>query len=229
MTRQRFVGPLSMLACCLLPVVGAFAVTTPRTGLITLAVDVLLLGWLVRDPRGTALRVLVGMVAAITLALSTWLYAGRDVSMAGAAALRILCIVVPAAMISPSIRPSELGDHLAQRLRLPTRAVVGAVAALQRVAGLGDQWHQIQQARRSRGIGVDGGPVRRVRALAGTAFALLVSAMRQTGALAMAMDARGFAAASQRTWAMSAPWQRGDWLVLFIGLTLAVLPYLVSP
>lgn len=228
MTGPRFVGPLSLLACCLLPVAGAFAVTTPQIGAITLVADVLLLGWLVRDPRGTALRILVGLVAALTLALSTWLYAGHDLASAGAAALRILCIVVPAAMLSPSIRPSELGDHLAQRLHLPARAVVGAVAALQRVAGLGEQWHQIQQARRARGIGIDGGPVRRARALVGTAFALLVSAMRQTGALAMAMDARGFATARRRTWAMPAPWQPADWLVLLIGLALAAFPHLLA-
>ncbi|MEJ7630010.1 MAG: energy-coupling factor transporter transmembrane component T [Nocardioidaceae bacterium] len=227
MTGPRFVGPLSLLACCLLPVVGAFAVTTPRIGAITLVADVGLLGWLVRDPRGTVLRIAVGMAAAVTLAVSTWLYAGHDIAEAGAAALRILCIVVPAAMLSPSVRPSELGDHLAQRLRLPARPIAGAVAALQRVAGLGEQWRQIQQARRARGIGLDGGPVRRARALTGSAFALLVSAMRQTGALAMAMDARGFAAARRRTWAMPAPWQPADWLLLLIGLTLAALPHLL--
>jgi len=77
-TRRAAVGPLSLLAGCLLPVVGAFAVTTPRVGLVTLAVDVLALGWQMVDPRGTALRCLVGLVAAATLSLSTWLYAGHD-------------------------------------------------------------------------------------------------------------------------------------------------------
>ncbi len=221
------VGPLSLLAGCLLPVVGAFAVTTPRIGLITLAADVLALGWLTRDLRGTALRCTVGLVAALTLALNTWLYAGQDLERTAAAALRILCIVVPAAILSPSIRPSELGDHLAQRLRLPARPVAGAVAALQRVESLGEQWRQILQARRARGIGIDGGPVRRVRGLGASAFALMVSAMRQTGQLALAMDARGFATADRRTWAEPAPWRHGDTLLLLIALSLATLPHLL--
>lgn len=227
MTRRVGVGPLSLLAGCLLPVVGAFAVTTPRVGLLTVAADLLALGWLTVDPRGTALRCLVGMVAALTLSLSTWLYAGHDLDKTAAAALRILCIVVPAAILSPSIRPSELGDHLAQRLHLPARAVAGGVAALQRVESLGEQWRQVLQARRARGIGLDGGPVRRVRGLAGSAFALLVGAMRQTGQLALAMDARGFATAHRRTWAEPAPWRVADSLLLTLAVALALLPHLL--
>lgn len=227
MTRAAPVGPLSLLAGCLLPVVGAFAVTTPRIGLLMLTAEVLTLAWLMADPRATALRCAVGLVAALTLALSTWLYAGHDLDLTAAAALRILCIVVPAAILSPRIRPSELGDHLAQRLRLPSRPVAGAVAALQRVESLGEQWRQILQARRARGIGIDGGPARRARGLAGSAFALLVAAMRQTGQLALAMDARGFATAQGRTWAEGAPWRLGDTLLLGIALCLAVLPHLL--
>ncbi len=227
MTPVGRIGPLSLLACCLLPVAGAFAVTTPHIGIITLAADLLALGWLLRDPRASAARAAVGLVGALTLALSTWLYAGHDVGRSAAAALRILCIVVPAAIVSPLIGPSSLGDHLAQRLHLPARPVAGAVAALQRVGQLGQQWRQILQARRARGLGMDGGPLRKARALGGGSFALLVGAMRHTGQLAMAMDARGFAAAQRRTWALPAPWQLGDWLVLSIALALAALPWLL--
>jgi energy-coupling factor transporter transmembrane protein EcfT len=222
------IGPLALLAGCLLPVAGAFAVTTPGIGWELLAGEIVAFGWLVRDPRSTAARLVVGAVAALTIALSTWLYAGHDASRTLAAALRILCIVVPAALLSPMIRPDQLGDHLAQRLHLPARPVAASVAALQRVELLGDQWRQVLAARRTRGYGVDGGPVRRVRALAGAAFALLVSAMRHTGLLALAMDARGFATAQRRTWAGPAPWGRLDSLVLIAAVALAVLPHLVA-
>ena len=143
MRSRARVGPLSLLACCLLPVVGAFAVTSPRVGVLTLATDVVLLSWLIRDLRAVAARMVVGLIGAGTLALSTWLYAGHDAGRTVAAALRVLCIVAPAAIASPLINPSTLGDHLAQRLRLPARPVAGAVAALQRVASLGEQWQQI--------------------------------------------------------------------------------------
>ncbi len=227
MTPQGRIGPLSLLACCLLPVAGAFAVTTPRTGLITLAADLGALGWLLRNPRASGARASVALVGALTLALSTWLYAGHDAGLTAAAALRILCIAVPAAIVSPLISPSALGDHLAQRLHLPARPVAAAVAALQRVGQLGEQWQLIQQARRARGLGMDGSPLRKARALGGSAFALLVGSMRHTGQLAMAMDARGFASAQRRTWALPAPWQPGDSLVLALALALAALPWLL--
>jgi energy-coupling factor transporter transmembrane protein EcfT len=220
-------GPLSLLAGCLLPVAGAFAVTAPTVGLVTVAADLVAFGWLVVDVRGSAARLAVGLVAALTLAISTWLYAGQDLDRTGAAALRILCIVTPAALLSPRIRPSSLGDHLAQRLRLPARPVAAGVAALQRLDQLGEQWEQIQRARRARGLGADANPVRFVRAMGGGAFALFVSAMRSTGQLALAMDARGFAAASDRTWAMPAPWRPVDSLVLTLSVIVAALPWLL--
>ena len=220
-------GPLALLAACLLPVVGAFAVTTPSTGLVTLAADLVALGWLVRDVRSTALRIAVGLVAAGTLALTTWLYAGQDLDTTLAAALRIMCIVTPGAIAAPLIRPSALGDHLAQRLHLPGRAVAASVAALQRLDQLGEQWQQIQRARRARGLGPDGNPLRWARAMAGGAFALFVLAMRSGGQLALAMDARGFATAHDRTWAMPAPWRLVDSLVLGLAVTLATLPWLL--
>ncbi|MBA2558481.1 MAG: energy-coupling factor transporter transmembrane protein EcfT, partial [Propionibacteriales bacterium] len=122
---------------------------------------------------------------------------------------------------------SALGDHLAQRLHLPARAVVAAVVALQRWDSIGEQWQQVQRARRARGLGLDGGPLRRLQESAASAFALLVVSMRHTGQLATAMDARGFAAARERTWAEPAPWLPGDTLLAAIAVNLAVLPWLL--
>jgi energy-coupling factor transporter transmembrane protein EcfT len=51
--------------------------------------------------------------------------------------------------------------------------------------------------------------------------------MRETGQLALAMDARGFATAGRRTWAEPAPWGPADWLVLASAVLLAVLPHMV--
>lgn len=227
-TDDAAVGPLSLLAACLLPVAGAVAVNSTRQGLLSVGAEMLLLGWMVRDMRSTLRRLALGLVAAISITVSTWLYGGRDLDESFGAALRILAIVMPAALLTPLIRPSQLGDHLAQRLHLPARVVVAAVAALQRVESIADQWRQVQRARRSRGLGLDGGPVRRVRASASGAFALLVVAMRRTGSMAVAMDARGFATATDRTWAEAAPWRWGDSVLLLIALALAVFPWLLD-
>lgn len=44
----------------------------------------------------------------------------------------------------------------------------------------------------------------------------------------VAMDARGFQAATERTWAGPAPWRWSDSLVLGIGAALAALPWFLS-
>ncbi len=221
------VGPLSRLLACLIPVAGAFAIDNARQGLLCLGAELLVLGWLARDVRSSAGRLVLGLVAATSILISTWLYGGHDADEALGAGLRILFIVLPAALLTPSIQPSQLGDHLAQRLRLPARTVVASVAALQRLDSTLDQWQTIQRSRRARGLGLDGGLRRRARGSAASAFALLVVSLRQTADTAMAMDARGFAGATRRTWAEPAPWTWGDSVILTTALGLAVLPWLL--
>ncbi|MBA3232877.1 MAG: energy-coupling factor transporter transmembrane protein EcfT [Propionibacteriales bacterium] len=220
-------GPLSVLAGCLVPVSGAFAIDSLQVGLLGLAAELGTLGWLVRDARGTLVRAALGFVAAAGIAVSTWLYAGRDVAEAGAAACRILYLVLPSALLLALLRPSELGDHLAQRLHLPARGVVACTAALQRLESFADDWRTVARARRARGLGPQGGPVRRVRTSGASAFALLVVSMRHTSAMAVAMDARGFATATRRTWAEPAPWQTADSLLMLVAAVLGVLPWLL--
>lgn len=220
-------GPLTLLAGCLLPVAGAFAIRAPTAGLLAVAAEVVAFGWLVRDLRGVLHRLAFGCVAAAGIAGTTWLYGGHSTSVAAAAALRILYLVIPSALLAPLIRPSPLGDALAQRLHLPARGVVAATAALLRLDSLSDQWQQIERARRARGLGLDGGPARRVKGLVASAFALLVIGLRQAGTLAVAMDARGFADATDRTWAEPALWRRADTFVLALACGLGVLPWLL--
>ncbi|MDQ4085422.1 MAG: energy-coupling factor transporter transmembrane protein EcfT, partial [Actinomycetota bacterium] len=83
------------------------------------------------------------------------------------------------------------------------------------------------RARRARGLGGEGGPVARVRAGASVLFGVLVSTLRGSGRVSVAMDARGFASAHRRTWAEPAPWRAPDSLMLAAGATLAVLPWLL--
>lgn len=220
-------GPLSLLAGCLLPVAGAFAVRSPASAGLLFTAEVAAFGWLVRDVGAVLQRLALGGVAAAGIGFTTWLYGGHSSAETATAALRILGLVVPSALLAPLIRPSPLGDHLAQRLHLPPRGVVAATAALQRLDSLADAWQQIQRARRARGVGLDGGPVRRVRGSAASAFTLLVVALRQAGTVAVAMDARGFAEATTRTWAEPAPWRAADNLVLALAGALAVLPWLL--
>lgn len=219
------IGPLSVLAACLLPVSAALAVDDLRSAVLALACEVVLLGWLTVDVRRLPWRMLGAGIAAISIAATTWLWGGRDLEVTVTAALRIVTLALPTALMAPRLRTASLSDHLAQRLRLPARGAVAAVAGLGRLDRVFDQWRQITQARRARGLGLQGGPARRARELGATSFALLVAGMRDAGHLAVAMDARGFATAQRRTWAETAPWTRKDTLVLGLGLVVAIVPW----
>jgi energy-coupling factor transport system permease protein len=218
-------GPLSLLFCSVAAAAGAIGIEDARTGALCVGLAVVAVGWLVSDLRSAAFRLGLGLIAALSLFASSWLYGGHHVDESLGTAMRIVYLVFPTAVLAARIRPSALADHLAQRAGLPDRVAVSTAAALARIDSIGETWRQITRARRARGMGIDGGIVRRVRGSAGAAFGLLVASMRRAGALAVAMDARGFAHATQRTWAEPAPWLRGDWVVVAIGVILAVAPW----
>jgi energy-coupling factor transport system ATP-binding protein len=72
--------------------------------------------------------------------------------------------------------------------------------------------------RRVRGIRADRGLLARARDAVVVTGGLLVGALGQASNLALAMDARGFAEARQRTWAGPAPWRLPDTLAVGAGL-----------
>ncbi len=221
-------GPLSLLAASVLPVAGATAIHSTALGLVCVCVLAALSPLLVMSWPATLRRASLGTVAAMSMAVSTWLYGGHDLDTAGGAALRIVYLVLPAAMLTPAIDPALLGDHLAQRLHLPARTVVVATSALERLETLGEHWTHIGRARRARGLGADGTLRDRLRVAVSMTMALLVSTMRMSGTMALAMDARGFAGARHRTWAEPAPWRTLDTVFLILGLLLASLPWLLG-
>ena len=97
-------------------------------------------------------------------------------------------------LLAARVDPFVLGDHLGQRLRLPARPVVAAVAALQRFESLDQQWHQLRRTRRVRGLDVGRSPLARARQVGALTAGLLVQSLRQAGRMAVAMEARGFSA-----------------------------------
>jgi energy-coupling factor transporter transmembrane protein EcfT len=160
-------------------------------------------------------------IAALTITYSTWRLGGHDVPEAVTAGLRILVLAWPGAVALGYIDPARLADHLAQTLRLPARMVAAFSAALQRLVGFGHVWTQLEQVRRVRGFGPNRNPVTWVKHGGSMAFALLVHALRGASQTAIAMDARGFASAHDRTWAEPATWTRLDVAVALAGIALA--------
>ena len=231
-------GPLSLLLASIVLVLGAPFISDLRTALIAFGVEIGIAPVVLGIGRPRWRRLLPGLFAVASVSFSNWLLSpGREVSTGALAGLRVAFFVLPGVLLASRIDPSALGDHLAQRLRLPARPVVAAVAALHRFESLGEQWDQLARVRRVRGLGPGRSPLDRARHIAALTFGLLIQTLRQAGRMAVAMEARGFSpvvasSASvpvpRRTWAEPAPWRPADTLMLALGVAVAGIPLLLS-
>jgi energy-coupling factor transport system permease protein len=113
--------------------------------------------------------------------------------------VRVIALALPGVLLVASTDPVRLADALTLHWRVSTRFGYGALAALRLVPLLATEWESIRLARRARGVDAGRNPVAGARLLAGTAFTLLVGALRRATRLATAMDARGFDSGVART------------------------------
>ena len=141
-----------------------------------------------------------------------------SVSLAWAITLRVLAVALPVVVLSADVDPTDLGDGLAQVLRLPARFVLGSVAALRMLTLLREDVEAMRRARRSRGIA----DMNRVRYAFSLAFGLLVMSLRRAGKLATAMEARGFGGPNKRSWARESKLHSRDWAVMAACLAVAL-------
>src|SRR5699024_4624943 len=152
----------------------------------------------------------------------------NSIELAVAMMLRVLAVALPVIVLARDIDPTELGDALAQILKLPPRFVIGAVAGVRMLTLFKEDWHAMAQARRARGLADRG----KIAHLASMSFGLLVLALRRGGKLATAMEARGFArpipGGGRRTWARESRLVATDWWVMLAGVILASAPVIVS-
>lgn len=225
-------GPLALMLGSALAVPAGILSPGWRVSLVLLALQAALavVGLVSRRagvlaPLGAlARRLLPGALAAVSVAWSTWLLGGHRLDLAANGLTRVLLIVLPSAVLLPFIDTDRLGDHLAQRLRLPDRPVVAVSAAMQRMQAFGEIWTEIARARRVRGLGPSwrrpGSVVAHVVALT---VGLLLRALRSAADLAVAMDARGFASAHDRTWWAPARWRPADTVLVLLSAVPAAL------
>lgn len=147
-----------------------------------------------------------------------------SVAIGLATCMRVLALALPAVVLFVTIDPTELADGLSQVAHLPSRFVLGALAALRLVGLFIDDWRSLQLARRARGV-ADRGLLRR---LFGQAFALLVLSIRRGSKLATAMEARGFGGDTRRTWARPSTLSAPDYAVVLVGCAIAACSVIVS-
>lgn len=225
-------NPLVLLAVGGFSLLGSFFVRDLTTAVVALsayglAALVLLPSW-----RFPLVCLGFSLFASLTVVYSNWRLGSGGLEPAVVQGLRIVVLAWPGSVAIGYLDPARLGDHLAQSLRLPARPVAAFSASLQRFAAFGHAWTQLERTRRVRGLGTTRNPVANLRWIAGMSFALLVHAMRGATRSAVAMDARGFATAQDRTWAEPATWTRTDRAGLALGLALGLVPvaaWLLTP
>jgi energy-coupling factor transport system permease protein len=203
------------------------------SALVALAFELVLFAWAGIGARRLAFGGLPILVAALFAGVTIALYGqgsgevrfeflfarvtDGSLTLALATVLRILAIALPALVLFLTVDPTDLADGLGQVLHLPSRFVLGGLAAL-RLAGLFlDDWRSLELARRARGTADRG----RLRRFAGQAFALLVLSIRRGSKLATAMEARGFGASTRRTWARPSRFGWPETLLLLLGFAVA--------
>jgi len=223
-------SPLTKLAVGFAWLAALVTTTDPRPTLVILGAGIAAAIGLGRVPVGRFLRAWLPFVvaAAGVVALNTLLGAAnrdpaaRELLQLGplritepalatgiALGLRILAIAGIGVAFAQTTEATTLADALVQQARLPDRFAYGALAAYQAVPRLSLDLGTLLQARRVRGLGRGWSP----RLL----LALLVLALRHADRMALAMDARGFAAGG-RTRYRIVRWQLVDAAVLAGGL-----------
>ena len=148
----------------------------------------------------------------------------NSLQLAAAIMVRVLAIGLPVIVLGRGIDPTDLGDGLAQLLKLPARFVVGAVAGVRLLGLFRWDWAALTRARRARGVA----DTSRLRQCSGMSFALLVLAIRRGSKLATAMEARGFGAPGPRTWGRESTVGWKDALLLAVAAAISVTAIIVS-
>lgn len=138
--------------------------------------------------------------------------------------LRMCAIVMPAIALLDRIDPTDMGDGLAQILRLPARPVLAALAGARMTSLMVADWKGLERARRARGVG----DASRIRSFLRGAFSLLVFALRRSGKLATTMEARGFGAEGARTWARVSRLRAADAVLMVVAVVLPAIALAAS-
>ncbi len=112
---------------------------------------------------------------------------------------RSMTIAAFSVLLMMSTDPTGLVRSLVQQAHLPPRFAYPALAAYRFLPLLQTEWETIRLAHRLRGVGRRPGPVGWLRDQGRLAIPLLANAIRRSERVALAMDARGFAARRTRS------------------------------
>lgn len=169
-------------------------------------------------------------VFAATQGPATWTIGPFHASESGlrfglAIAIRGIAIGILSLTFVWTTDPTDLVVSLIRHVRLPFRVGYPVLAAYRFLPFFTDEYAQVRLARRVRGARPRA-LHDRVREAVGELVTLLSDATRRATRIAIAMDARGFAAATERTYYREARLAWGDALLVF-GATVATTALLL--
>ncbi|HEY3687465.1 MAG TPA: energy-coupling factor transporter transmembrane component T [Streptosporangiaceae bacterium] len=220
-------NPAAKLIATLVIAAALLVAIDPVTSGIVLAVELVLLPAGGLRPRALLRLGVPLLVGAVSLGVVNTIIGTGGVWGGLGLSVRLLAIAVPGIVTAASTDPTDLCDALVQRLHLPERFAVGALAALRLLPMLAAEWRTLSLARRARGLEAGRNPLAAVRIFAGKVFALLVRAIRAGTLLATAMDARGFGT-GPRGRARTSVFRPGDYALMAGALILVTAAHLVS-
>jgi energy-coupling factor transport system permease protein len=234
------VNPATKIVLALVLSVPLLASIDPVSALVAVALQLLCVPLTGLRLRTVLLRLLPIALVAPIAGVSMLLYAepgGRvyatfwhatisdaSIALAVAVSVRVFALALPTILLFGRTDPIDLAGALAQIVHLPARFVLGVLAGTRTLGLFLDDWRAMELARRARGVG-DRGVLRRFFSMA---FVLLVFAVRRGTKLAMAMEARGFGAAGERTWARPSRLHLRDGIALAGGVLLIAVALAVA-
>ncbi|HUX86003.1 MAG TPA: energy-coupling factor transporter transmembrane component T [Chloroflexota bacterium] len=213
-------NPLTKLFAAVVVFIALTAIVDPVTPLLITALTFLAIWLLGRVRLGLLVRTLSPIVVlSFGLVWSTVLFYQADpgshprilgqvgpfpisdqaIAYACVIAFRMLGFFTVSLFFVLTTDPSDLVQALIQRLGLSYRFGYGAHAAYRFVPLFDSELTTIRAAHRVRGVR-GGGPSAQIRQYIGFVVPLLASAIRRAERVALAMEARGFGASSQRTY-----------------------------
>lgn len=212
-------NPVAKLGAAAILMALLFVSSSPLTPAIVLAgilASIPLTGLRARDLLGRTWPLLLAAlsVGVLNVVLAPGEKDATDLVRGVSLGLRLLGVALSGVLAIASTDPTDLADALQQQARLSPRLAVGVMAAVRMLPILAVEWQILGMARRARGVSAGWSPIGAARLAFGRLLALLVGSVRRATRLALAMDARGFGAASCRTIARPLRMRPADWGLL---------------
>jgi energy-coupling factor transport system permease protein len=155
-----------------------------------------------------------------------WRITAESLSFGIATALRVDAMIIAGMIFLSTTRNEEITAALL-RFRLPFPAAFAFSTALRLVPTFAGAGATIIQAQKSRGLDLESGNIlERTRKYVPLLVPVLLTALRGTDLMAMALESKGFGAQKERTMYLQLQMKLLDWT--FLGVTLLVLAVSVA-